>query len=69
MSTSQQHHHMHLDKTHPSGAEEWVCPICAQRYLISWSPSFKRTVLETGDENALHSGAKGGLQMGQVQIE
>lgn len=64
----QQRHEMVLGTTHPSGAEEWNCPTCGRRLLISWEPKFKRTVLEVGDEYASHSGGKGGLQMGSMQV-
>lgn len=59
---------MHLQKTHPSGAEEWGCPTCGRRFLLSWQPAFKRIVLSPGDEHAAHSGSKGGLQLGTPQI-
>jgi hypothetical protein len=52
---------MELKETHTSGAEEWSCPTCGRRMLVSWSPKFKRIVIEPGNENAIHSGGKGGL--------
>jgi hypothetical protein len=64
----QQRHEMVLRTTNPSGAEEWNCPTCGRRLLISWAPKFKKTVLEAGDEFSIHSGGKGGLQMGRTQI-
>jgi len=64
----QSQHQMVLEITHPSGAEEWNCPTCGRRFLISWEPKFKRTVLEVGEEYASHSGGKGGLQMGSMQV-
>lgn len=57
----QQTHQMHLEKTYPSGAEEWACPICGRRFLMQWPPAYSRTILEPGDEYALHSGSKGEL--------
>lgn len=56
-----QKHEMVLEKTYPSGAEEWNCPTCGRRMVINWEPSFKRTVLETGDIYASHAGFKGRL--------
>jgi hypothetical protein len=60
-------HEMILNTTHPSGVEEWYCPTCGRRFLMQWPPNFKRIILDEGDENALHSGGKGGISMG-VQI-
>ncbi len=67
MSNSQQHE-MQLEKTHSSGAEEWYCPTCGRRFLMSWPPAYQKIVLETGDEYAIHNGGKGGLRMGPLQI-
>lgn len=65
---NQQQHKMILDKTYPSGAEEWYCPSCGRNLLINWEPRFKRTVLKAGDEFATHSGGKGGLRIGLIQV-
>ena len=35
--------------------------------MVKWEP-FKKTILERGDEYVGHSGSKGGLQIGPVQI-
>jgi len=51
-------HAMRLVHTHASGAEEWSCPQCGRRFVMAWAPSFKRIVLEVGDETVAHSGAK-----------
>jgi hypothetical protein len=64
----QQHHQMHLEKSHPSGAEEWHCSTCGRRFLMQYPPKYKKIVLEAGDEYAAHSGGKGGLQMGPIQF-
>jgi hypothetical protein len=64
----QQKHEMILDKTHPSGADEWYCPTCGRRFLFDYEPSFKKTILEAGDEYAIHSGGKGGLRMSAMQV-
>ena len=61
-------HEMQLEKCHPSGAEEWYCPICGRRFLMQWPPDYRKIVLEPGDEYALHSGGKGGVRMGPLQI-
>jgi hypothetical protein len=66
---SQEQHEMRLERTHPSGAEEWFCPTCRRRFVIEWSPAYKRIVLTAGDEWVVHSGGKGDLQMGPPQMD
>lgn len=56
-------HEMQLVRTHDSGAEEWHCPTCGRRFLMHWPPSYKKVVLEVGDEFAAHVGGKGGTQV------
>ena len=63
----QEQHEMILENTHPSGAEEWYCPTCGRRMTITWQP-WKKIILEPGDIYAGHSGSKGGLQVGPLQI-
>ncbi len=63
-----QAHQMVLEHTHPSGAEEWSCPICGRRFLMQYPPSYKKIVLEPGDEYAAHYGGKGDMSMGPVQV-
>ncbi|SRR6266540_3442828 len=55
----EQHHEMILEKTHSSGEEEWYCPACGRRMLINWHPQFKKTILEAGDNYAMHNATKG----------
>lgn len=64
---NQQSHRMDLERTYSDGDEIWHCPICGKRMMIRWEP-FQKTILEHGDENAGHSGSKGGLQIGPVKI-
>jgi hypothetical protein len=63
----QQPHEMVLEKTHPSGAEEWYCPTCGRRMTITWEP-WKKIVLEPGDHYVAHSASKAGLQMGSLRV-
>jgi hypothetical protein len=65
---TQQQHVMILEKTYLSGADEWYCPICGRRLLMNWEPKFQKTVLETGDEFAIHSGGKDGRQRAPDQV-
>ena len=67
-SVQSQQHEMQLEKTHPSGAEEWCCSTCGRRFLLSWPPAYEKIVLEAGDEYATHTGGKGGLRMQPPQI-
>jgi hypothetical protein len=60
-------HEMILEKTYSSGAEEWNCPTCGRRLLMDYGAPFKKTVLEAGNEYAIHSGGKGGVHMGSMQ--
>ena len=64
----QQRHEMVFEQTDRLGAEEWYCPTWGRRMLVNWEPKFKKIILEVGDEYALHSGSKGGLQLGSVQV-
>lgn len=68
MELNQEHHQLVLEKTHASGAEEWYCPTCGRRLLMSWPPDYKKIVLEPGDNYAIHAGGKGGLSMGTLQV-
>jgi hypothetical protein len=59
MELNQEHHQLVLEKTYSTGAEEWHCPTCGRRFVMVWSPTYKRIILESGDEFAVHSGGKG----------
>ena len=61
---NQEHHEMNLIATHPSGAEEWHCPTCGRRFLMHWPPKYKKLIIESGDEYAIHSGGRGDAQLG-----
>jgi hypothetical protein len=34
--------------------------------MLSWSPAYKKIILDVGDERVSHSGGKGGLIMSQL---
>ncbi len=61
-----QYHEMAFEKKLASGADEWVCPVCGRRVIISWEPTFKRTVLDDGDPTVSHSAFKNGQQMDEI---
>lgn len=67
--TTLQQHEMQLAKTHPSGAEEWYCPICGRRFLMHMQAELNIMVLEAGNRSVNHVGSKGGLKMGSCAID
>ena len=64
-----QAHQMKLNRTFSTGAEEWSCPTCGRRLVMQWTPRYKKIVLEAGEEHVAHTGGKGGLAMGKVQVQ
>jgi hypothetical protein len=65
----QEYHEMVLETVHESGAEEWYCPTCGRRFLMQWPPAYSKVILSEGDEYAIHSGGKGGIKMGSLEVE
>lgn len=65
---SRQQHEMVLEVTHPSGAEGWYCPTCGRRILLQVPPNNQMVIVEPGDQYASHSGSRGGLRIGRVQV-
>lgn len=63
-----EHHEMSLVDRHASGAEEWCCPTCGRRFVMTWSPNYQKVVLEPGNEYAEHSGSKGELRLAASQV-
>lgn len=55
-------HQMAQVETFSTGAEEWQCLECERRFVMQWAP-YKKVVLESGDDNAIHSGSKNGLNV------
>jgi hypothetical protein len=64
----QETHAMRLVESYPDGTDEWLCPICGRHFLMSTTQGYTKTILETGDETAFHSGGKGGLSMKTPEI-
>ena len=56
-------HNMVMVRMYDTGAEEWYCPICERKFVVKWSPNFKRIVLVEGDAQTTHTASKGGLRM------
>lgn len=63
-----EHHTMVLETTYPTGAEEWHCPACGRRLIMTWPPAYKKIILEYGDEYAVHACTKGGTDFLSTQI-
>lgn len=61
-------HEMTLVETHTSGAEEWHCAECGYHFMMTWPPNYSKVVLQPGDLYAVHSGGKGGLSIGSVDV-
>jgi hypothetical protein len=61
-------HEMVLEKFHPSGGEEWHCPVCGRSLLVIWKPKFMKIVFQAGSEYVAHTGSKVGLQTKPVQV-
>lgn len=67
-----QHHEMYLVNTHPSGAQEWLCPICYRRFLLQLQPEgskLKTFILEEGDVQISHIGVRDSQQIQVTEIE
>ncbi len=63
-----QRHVMELAEKYDSGAEEWRCPTCGRRFLMQWPPHYKRIILEPGDEEAIHTGGRGGVHSASAAL-
>ena len=68
MMSEYEQHEMTMVADHASGAEEWHCPECGHRFIMTWPPNYRKVVLEQGDLYAIHSGGKGGLQIGSPDV-
>jgi hypothetical protein len=59
---------MLLQEMRPDGTELWYCPACGRSILLRWPPDYEKITLSEGDMTVGHSGGKGGLEMGMVQV-
>ena len=62
-SLPQSRHQMNLQPDPESESERWVCSTCDRIMLVRWIPEFEHVIVQPGDEYAIHSGAKGGVQI------
>ena len=58
----QTEHEMVQVEAYSTGAEEWQCLDCERRFVMQCTP-YKKVVLESGDEEAIHSGNKNGINV------
>lgn len=66
MNINEKQHEMVLEKTHPSGAQEWYCPTCGRRIRLQYHAAEDRLDVETvqvGNQLVPHFGSQGGLRI------
>ena len=63
VNSCSQQHEMRLERTFPSGAQEWFCPTCGRRFIVHWQPKFNIIDLEVGNERVSHTGSTDGLAL------
>lgn len=68
INSGPQQHEMRLQKIHPSGAQEWFCPICSRRFIVQWQSTPKIIDLDVGDQGVSHIGNTDGFNMRPPQI-
>jgi hypothetical protein len=64
-------HEMRLQRTFPSGAQEWLCPECRRWVVLHHEAAqgrLKTVVLEAGDERTAHHGGTEGVSMSSPRI-
>lgn len=66
---AQDQHTMVLVAEQPDGSQEWHCPTCGRRFIITFEPSYKRIILNEGNFEVIHSGGTNGLSFGQFSIQ
>jgi hypothetical protein len=57
---------MVLVESKPSGAEEWSCSTCGRRFIVQWTPTYEKLVLDPGEKYVPHFGGIGGFRIGRV---
>ena len=59
-----QTHQMEIERTYPSGVEEWWCPTCGRRFVAQWAPETRRLILDPGDAHIPHRGGDLSIHLG-----
>jgi len=70
--SSPERHEMQLQRTFPSGAQEWFCPECKRWMVLHHDPErgkAKIVVLEVGDALVGHFGGTKGVTVAGSQIQ
>jgi hypothetical protein len=63
----QERHEMIVVDGGDGDTDRLYCPTCGRLIVVQWTPEFVKTIVEPGDENALHTGGIIGLQAGAFQ--
>jgi DNA-directed RNA polymerase subunit RPC12/RpoP len=61
-------HEMVREPVSDRHAEEWSCPACGRRIVLTRPPDVRRLVLVAGDETAAHSGSAGEVWLVPAEI-
>lgn len=70
--SSPERHEMQLQRTFPSGAQEWFCPQCKRWMVLHHDADHREArivVLEAGDARAGHFGGTKGVSVVGAEIE
>ena len=59
----QQSHEMMFERIVARDVDELYCPLCGRRIQVQWPPDFRKTVLDVGDENVIHTTLKRGYRI------
>ncbi|OLT06266.1 hypothetical protein BJF90_17455 [Pseudonocardia sp. CNS-004] len=59
---------MVLEPEADSDTERWTCPTCGRVMVVRWFPEFEHVIVRAGDEQAIHTGGKGGAEVGSVAV-
>jgi hypothetical protein len=54
MAKTEEHHGMIKVQTFSTGAEEWWCPICGRKFIVTWPPAYKRIITVQGNTEVTH---------------
>jgi hypothetical protein len=54
------------DAEHAGEEQQWWCPECGRRLLLTFPPAYRRVVLEVGDVWTPHVGGSGGITVSPI---
>jgi hypothetical protein len=64
----QERHQMIFKSGDDGGADELYCPTCGRKILVNWTPEFQKTVIDPGNETAIHVAGSEGLTVGVADL-